>query len=398
MKNIIIILLFLLTKNTLAAITTTGSSSNFDNSSAWSCSCVPDFTFWDGSKDSDVSHNLTKTGSLTLTNFNMLTVKSGATLTITGDLNLGYRGQLTVESGGKVIIQGKLNSDGSEANITNSGTINITGDFKLATSSIQHNLGGVITVGGNFYGTGNTNINLSGSFKVTGQFKLDGNSFVVGNGSITWGSYYILNCGASYVQCAGTQRRVTPDGCGGTAPPATGLNLVDCSEPSTMPIELYYFKVSCINEFNQVTFNWATLTETNNEFFTIEKLIESQFKPIVIVPGNGNSNKILNYYESITEYDNIAYYRLKQTDFDGKSETFNIITSEKCDKNIKYIFNFFNNKTLFINEIDNIQIYNDLGQIIFEYDNLNNYLLTLKPGLYIMVLNNMHSEKLLITK
>jgi hypothetical protein len=71
---------------------------------------------------------------------------------------------------------------------------------------------------------------------------------------------------------------------------------------------------------NQVELTWTTASETNNDFFTIERSKNGiDFKALAQVPGAGNSNQILNYKLIDDQpYEGISYYRLKQTDFDGK--------------------------------------------------------------------------------
>jgi hypothetical protein len=73
---------------------------------------------------------------------------------------------------------------------------------------------------------------------------------------------------------------------------------------------------------NQVEITWTTASETNNDFFTIERSQDGrEFIPIGVVDGAGNSNTILNYkLMDADPYVGISYYRLKQTDFDGKFE------------------------------------------------------------------------------
>lgn len=87
---------------------------------------------------------------------------------------------------------------------------------------------------------------------------------------------------------------------------------------STLPIELTYFKA----EINQeaVDLIWETASEENNEFFTIERSADGRsFKEIGKVKGAGNSSTYLEYQlkdkSPLTGYN---YYRLKQTDTDGK--------------------------------------------------------------------------------
>lgn len=87
--------------------------------------------------------------------------------------------------------------------------------------------------------------------------------------------------------------------------------------PSEMPVELMIFNGKVISD--AVELNWATASETNNDYFTIERSIDGiSFEEIGFVQGAGNSNNVLEYkysdYTSVEE----AYYRLKQTDFDGK--------------------------------------------------------------------------------
>jgi hypothetical protein len=89
---------------------------------------------------------------------------------------------------------------------------------------------------------------------------------------------------------------------------------------SPLPISLTDFNAQPMLDNVEVT--WSTASETNNDYFTIERSKDGvNFKPIAVIDGAGNSNTILNYklmdYEP---YERLSYYRLKQTDFDGKFE------------------------------------------------------------------------------
>lgn len=81
-----------------------------------------------------------------------------------------------------------------------------------------------------------------------------------------------------------------------------------------------FANVSADKENDLVTVNWSTLTEINNEKFTIERSYDGQqFETIGEVAGAGNSNAILNYqFEDMNAPNGVIYYRVKQTDFDGK--------------------------------------------------------------------------------
>ena len=92
-----------------------------------------------------------------------------------------------------------------------------------------------------------------------------------------------------------------------------------------------YFELSCSSyrtpalqcraEGDKVNLNWTTTTEINNDYFTIEKSKDnSEFVQVAIVDGAGNSSRSLNY-STIDEspFPSLSYYRLKQTDYDGRS-------------------------------------------------------------------------------
>lgn len=94
---------------------------------------------------------------------------------------------------------------------------------------------------------------------------------------------------------------------------------------SPLPIKLLSFSAKPNNE--DVDLNWTTATEINNDFFTIERSANGKdFSPIGIKKGAGNSTTVLSYATIDEEpLPGISYYRLKQTDFDGKFSYSNII-------------------------------------------------------------------------
>ncbi len=87
---------------------------------------------------------------------------------------------------------------------------------------------------------------------------------------------------------------------------------------NTLPITLLSF--SAIYNGKEVKLSWVTSSEINNDYFTIERSRDGKtFEPILTQPGSGNSDR-LQYYgaEDLNPYSNISYYRLKQTNYDGK--------------------------------------------------------------------------------
>jgi hypothetical protein len=83
-------------------------------------------------------------------------------------------------------------------------------------------------------------------------------------------------------------------------------------------------------EGDHVLTKWSTASEINNDFFTLERSKDGvNFEKLKTVPGAGNSDRIVNYAEKDEEpLNGISYYRLKQTDYDGKTSYSQIVPIE----------------------------------------------------------------------
>jgi hypothetical protein len=95
---------------------------------------------------------------------------------------------------------------------------------------------------------------------------------------------------------------------------------------SSLPIELINF--NAILNGKKVDVTWATATESNNYYYTIEKSKDGvNFETSSIVDAAGNSLSML-YYKDVdaNPYEGISYYRLKQTDFNGTFTYSKIVT------------------------------------------------------------------------
>lgn len=92
-----------------------------------------------------------------------------------------------------------------------------------------------------------------------------------------------------------------------------------------LPIELISFTGE--KGSNNVELKWETVSELNNDYFTIERSNDGKvFTPIGQKKGAGKSNT-LEKYSILDAYplNEINYYRLKQTDYNGDYEYSNII-------------------------------------------------------------------------
>jgi Secretion system C-terminal sorting domain len=158
-----------------------------------------------------------------------------------------------------------------------------------------------------------------------------------------------------------------------TASGTTILNRLSASSfaPTTvLAVELIDFQG--IETEKGITLSWTTASETNNDYFNIERSNDGRnFEKIGQVKGNGTTNQ-QNHYR-FGDKSRGGYYRLTQVDFDGTTTSSNIISvkSKKILENIKAYPNPASDH-LTINysstqhETANYIIINQLGQIVLQ--------------------------------
>lgn len=91
---------------------------------------------------------------------------------------------------------------------------------------------------------------------------------------------------------------------------------------SFLPVILGRFEADILKK--SVRLNWSTLSEINNQSFTIERSIDGvDFHGIGVILGSGNTSFITEY-EFIDDkpVQGISYYKLIQRDYDGVEESF----------------------------------------------------------------------------
>jgi len=107
-----------------------------------------------------------------------------------------------------------------------------------------------------------------------------------------------------------------------------------------LPIELLTFEASKKSE-EAVLLEWSTASETNNDFFELEKSVDGvAFETIGQVQGAGNSSRKLEYdFVDNAPVEGWNYYRLRQVDFDGTSTYSEIrqLLFEPGNKNSKIV-------------------------------------------------------------
>jgi hypothetical protein len=171
---------------------------------------------------------------------------------------------------------------------------------------------------------------------------------------------------------------------------------ISTSSIIVLPVDLLSFTGQCNS--NHIILNWTTATETNNDYFTIERSENgTDWETIGTVKSVGNSSANQNYSFTADESQNtISYFRLKQTDLDGNFEYFHTIQVNNCIKNtteVNIYPNPSNGLTLSgsINLKDNqtysIEIFNNLGMMVSHYTSAQpeftvNFQHSLTPGVY----------------
>lgn len=149
------------------------------------------------------------------------------------------------------------------------------------------------------------------------------------------------------------------------------ITIPDCV---ALPIELLSFTGYC--DKRNVVLQWSTASESNNSFFTVEQSSDGTNWQIAgKVTGAGNSSSILNYtLTDIALNEETTYYRLKQTDFNGKYKYSAIIYIHKCGDNGANLFSIYPNPSegkfeLHFNgnpsEISSIHIFNSQSQKVY---------------------------------
>lgn len=138
-----------------------------------------------------------------------------------------------------------------------------------------------------------------------------------------------------------------------------------------LPIELISFTAHPIGVNVQI--DWSTASETNNDYITIQRSKDGMyFEEVVRIQAAGNSSSLL-YYSAMdyNPYNDISYYRLKQTDLDGEY-TYSDLISIDFSLRLSYEFNIYPNpfssytiitikNEILLNKVE-LRMYNVLGE------------------------------------
>ncbi len=93
-----------------------------------------------------------------------------------------------------------------------------------------------------------------------------------------------------------------------------------------LPVALIVFNAKVSG--NNVICNWQSATEVNNDYFTLQRSKDGKFfEEVARIDGAGNTSNEHKYtYTDRKPFEGLSYYRLKQTDYDGQSEVFHVVS------------------------------------------------------------------------
>ena len=336
------------------------SDGDWSDSDTWSPAGVP------GENDAiSISHHVDMDEDVS--------IKSNFTITSSGALETNDK-SLRIKNHGVFTVQGSLRvkkltfDNGSEVLVESTGSIEVTEEFENKNNS--------------------DNIIIDGTLTVDGEFKNGNGGRIIGNGEI----------------CASDD--FEGDGETFGYDPTSSIPSGTCVRMSTLPVKLISFEAILDN--NNINITWATASEINNKQFNVLRSTNGlNFDIIATIEGAGNSNTSKSYsYNDINPPKSTLYYLLKQIDYDGKSETFNLISisneanSDECSMSVNpnpcigkctVEFNDCNEDDL---KDARFQVYDAMGNVIyasmskpieqgkaqFSLDVNNN----LKPAIYIV--------------
>jgi len=279
LKNYVTLLLFILVVNICQAMPPTNffntiADGDWSTNGTWDTGTPPVTNQTNGSDDITIDHNVTLTGNLSVKSGTVITINAGDTLTINGDVE--FNNGCTFVVNGVLIINGNVTNNNNSDGVTINGSMSIDGDYD----------------GGN-----GSDLTGTGEMDITGDVTTDGDATVFGSTS---------DCDSSIENCDNSND--------------------DPLGSNPLPIDLVWF--NGVYENNKIKLTWLSASEINNDYYEIYRVYVNGDKNLLgKVSGSGNSTVPTQYNFIVSDFNTgVNYYQLKQVDYDGKSEEFNIIS------------------------------------------------------------------------
>ncbi len=384
--------LFLSTLSILGmAQTSTSSDGDWDTGGNWSSGVPAD------DETATIAHDMTldvdlniDDGSYTVTTGSIID-ESGASaydidvrgtgyfevagkVSIEGDFEVRNFGEFILRGCDTMIVEGDVDfRNDAVVTIESCAVLIITGDLNIRNDN-ETVIHGTVSVGGDLISRNDASIAGTGNLETAGEVDIRNSSSVFGSTS---------DC--------------SPGPC-------------EFGSGQGLPIVLSSFEAKEISA-NEVELTWECSSEINNDYFTLEYSLDGKnFYEIDQVKGAGNSNSKTQYrLISKIDFEDRIYFRLKQTDYDGSSKSFNPVSLNKSiyDLNAENCLSIYPNpsrgdniniqvKKSSLGE-NKLQIMSNDGKIVWEISSFGlegeslNYKVStsaFKPGLYFIIYGN----------
>ena len=173
------------------------------------------------------------------------------------------------------------------------------------------------------------------------------------------------------------------------------------SAVTPLPVNITTFTVT--KSDNTALLKWQTAQEENSSEFTIERSIDgTHYSAIGTTPAAGNSSTARNYsFTDAAPATGLNYYRLKETDLDGKSMYSTVRTlifsTGAAQKLVWYSTGGSNVEVNLLNGSNEFYTLNAIDGRILQKGQLNGgklYLSSLSAGIYIVNVNSFSGEQM----
>ncbi len=172
-----------------------------------------------------------------------------------------------------------------------------------------------------------------------------------------------------------------------------------------LPVDLLTFTAHTEDNVT-VDLGWQTASEVNNDYFTVERSTDGRnWHEVAQVDGKGNSRTVQSYNsKDLQPHQGVNYYRLKQTDHDGKFKYADIVPVNIGEAPAMSIYPNPTRDILVVSgdefDISNLQVMNSIGQSVTDQVQLKKLglgktmvdLSELSSGLY-LIRSKTHTSK-----
>lgn len=369
------------------------------------CGCAPALTT--AGDNIVINHSVALTGNLVVNGWSTFTINPSGTLSGNFDFNTFHAtsdffgsanlkkfvqdvgstvnmhtGAILIFTGVLKVRDGVLNNDGG---LTNSSGIEVLapGTINMINSSRMH----IVT--GNMKNNGLIDICATCCMSSNGNWSNNGTGTVTGLGVVNSGGN-LSNSGA----WAPTVNWCAQGTALGLPNPENCIVAQGICDAIVLPVELVYFEASPMDDY--IVLNWETATETDNDYFIIERSKNGKrWEEVDKVDGAGTSIETIKYeYFDFNAVIGDNYYRLRQVDFSGRETISEIVYASIAGATTQlavYPNPTSNGSSVTVKNVqygETVQLLNASGNVVSEsYVNsfsneINLNIIDIQPGVY----------------